>query len=127
MAQPRSPQAAVPPVIQTYGNGGFTASGVRHEGSVIVLRSQVLAWSPPESMTELSTRDVAPVIQAAAEVDILLLGCGPRATLVPADLRAELRAVGITVESMDTGAACRTFNLLQMEGRRVAAMLVAIP
>jgi uncharacterized protein len=67
------------------------------------------------------------VLAPSAEVEIVLLGCGPRAALVPARLRAELRAAGVTLETMDTGAACRTFNLLQVEGRRVAAMLVAIP
>jgi uncharacterized protein len=114
-----------PQVIQAYGDGGFTVSGVRHEGPAVVLRNQTLPWSPPDDLAALTTADFAPVLGPAA-VEIVLLGCGRRAALVPADLRAALRAAGVSLEAMDTGAACRTFNLLQIEGRRVAAMLVAI-
>jgi uncharacterized protein len=46
---------------------------------------------------------------------------------VPPALRAALRGAGIAVEPMDTGAACRTFNVLLAEGRRVAAALIAVP
>jgi uncharacterized protein len=121
--QPERPPT--PQVIQAYGNGGFTISGVRHEGSVVVLRMQTLTWSPPDNLASLIVADFAPVTNGAADVDIVLLGCGARAVMLPGDLRAQLKAAGVTVECMDTGAACRTFNLLQLEGRRVAAMLVA--
>ena len=114
-------------IIQAYGNGGFTISGVRHDGPVVVLRHRTLAWAPPRDLAALTVEDFAAVLDPAAEADIVLLGCGPRAVQVSQALRAELRAAGVTVEVMDSGAACRTFNLLQMEGRRVAAMLIAIP
>lgn len=119
--------SSTPQVIQAYGDGGFTVSGVRHEGPAVVLRNQTLPWSPPDDLAALTTEDFAPVLGPAAAVEIVLLGCGRRAALVPATLRAALRAAGVSLEAMDTGAACRTFNLLQVEGRRVAAMLVAIP
>lgn len=123
--QPERP--AAPQVIQAYGNGGFTASGVRHNGSVVVLRMRTSSWSPPDDLADLTIADFAPVMNAPADVDIVLLGCGPRGVMLPGALRGQLKAAGVTVETMDTGAACRTFNLLQIEGRRVAAMLVAIP
>ena len=116
-----------PQVIQGYGNGGFTVSGLRHEGAAIVLRTHTSSWSPPDDLSRLTISDFAAVTQPSADVEIVLLGCGQRAVMLSGELRAALRAAGITVESMDTGAACRTFNLLQMEGRRVAAMLVAMP
>jgi uncharacterized protein len=116
-----------PQVIQGYGNGGFTTSGVRHQGSVVVLRTRTSSWAPPDDLANLTAADFAPVTDASADVDIVLLGCGARTVLLPGALRAALKAAGIMVECMDTGAACRTFNLLQLEGRRVAAMLVAIP
>jgi uncharacterized protein len=47
-------------------------------------------------------------------------------TLVPSSLRAALRAAGVVVEPMDTGAACRTYNVLMADGRRVAAALIAV-
>lgn len=118
---------ANPQIIQAYGNGGFTASGVRHEGSVVVLGDRTLRWSPPDSLGELNLAHFTTILEAGADVEILLLGCGRRAATLPAGLRQELKAAGIAVETMDTGAACRTFNLLQMEGRRVAAMLIAVP
>jgi uncharacterized protein len=123
----KPPAPPTPQVIQGYGNGGFTVSGVRHQGSVVVLRSRSSIWSPPGDLAQLTVAHFAPVTDASADVDIVLLGCGARAILLPGALRAELKAAGIVVECMDTGAACRTFNLLQIEGRRVAAMLVAIP
>ena len=61
-----------------------------------------------------------------AGVDLLLLGCGAAMRPVAPALRAALRKAGIAVEPMDTGAACRTFNVLLAEGRRVAAALVAV-
>jgi uncharacterized protein len=124
----KSPERApTPQVIQAYGNGGFTISGVRHTGSIVVLRMQTMSWSPPHNLADLAVTDFASVTDATADVDIVLLGCGLRTVMLPGDLRAQLKAAGVTIECMDTGAACRTFNLLQLEGRRVAAMLVAIP
>ncbi len=123
--QPERPPT--PQVIQAYGNGGFTMSGMRHNGSVVVLRMQTVSWRPPDSLADLTVADFAPVTGASTDVDIVLLGCGLRGVMLPGALRAQLKAAGMTVEAMDTGAACRTFNLLQIEGRRVAAMLVAIP
>lgn len=118
---------ATPQIIQGYGNGGFTTSGVRHNGSVIVLRDRTVSWLPPDDPSALDIADFNPILEAAQDVDIVLLGCGPRAAVLPPALRVALRDAGISIESMDTGAACRTFNLLQMEGRRVAAMLIAVP
>ena len=63
---------------------------------------------------------------AGAEVDILVLGCGERFRPAPGDLRAALRDHGVVLEWMDTGAACRTFNVLLIEDRRVAAALIAV-
>lgn len=120
--QPPSPQ-----IIQSYGSGGFTVAGIRHDGPVVVLRQRTLPWVPPDDLADLTVAHFAAVRDTAAEVSIVLLGCGVRAVPVRAGLRAELRAAGLSVEPMDSGAACRTFNLLLLEGRRVAAMLIALP
>jgi len=68
---------------------------------------------------------LAPVI-ARGGVEILLLGCGRRMAMVPSALRARLKAAGIVVDAMDTGAACRTYSVLLAEGRRVAAALLPV-
>lgn len=125
-ADPSSDRPATPQVIQGYGNGGFTVSGAHYDGAVIVLRTRTALWSPPDDLSRLTVADFAAVTDSSANVDIVLLGCGKRAILLNGETRAALKASGITVECMETGAACRTFNLLQMEGRRVAAMLVAL-
>ena len=80
-------------------------------------------------MTGVTSESLAEVTAAgrAGEVEILLLGCGPRMAPVPRPLRETLRAAGIVIEAMDTGAACRTYNVLMSEGRRVAAALIAVP
>jgi uncharacterized protein len=63
---------------------------------------------------------------ARGDIEILLLGCGARMGTVPFALRKGLRASGIVVDAMDTGAACRTYNVLLAEERRVAAALIKL-
>lgn len=112
-------------VIERYGNGRFTVSGEVWDGSVLVLPEETFVW-PVVSPAELSFESFRGLIERNVPVDILLLGCGPRMTLVPSPLRKKLRAQGMVVEPMDTGAACRTYNILLAEERRVAAALIAV-
>ena len=112
-------------VIEAYGNGRFTISGEVREGSVIVLTEETLTWDV-SAFGELSLESFHGLLAKGVPVDILLLGCGPRMALVPSDLRRALRAEGMVVEAMDTGAACRTYNILLAEERRVAAALIAV-
>ena len=112
-------------VIQAYGDGHFRISGAVHDGSVIVLPERTLAW-PVTAAAGLTLESLAGVLAAEPRVELLLIGCGREAAPVPAELRAALRARGIVTEVMDTGAACRTYNILLAEERRVAAALIAI-
>lgn len=112
-------------LIQGYREGGFTIAGVRHAGSVLILPERTLAWEVTQ-MADLGVASLVPILDAEPAVEILVLGCGPRSALVSADLRGALRARGVTAEPMDTRAACRTFNLLLAEDRRVAAALIAL-
>ena len=77
-------------------------------------------------MTAAEGVSIASLEAALGGIDILLVGCGPRFAPPPDVLRAGLKARGIALEWMDTGAACRTFNVLLAEERRVAAALIAI-
>ncbi|MDZ4737583.1 MAG: Mth938-like domain-containing protein [Rhodospirillaceae bacterium] len=114
-------------IIESYGSGRFRIAGQIHLGSVLVFPERTEAWSvvAPEHVTADA---LAAIVAAgkAGDVELLLLGCGPRLTQVTPALRAALREVGIGIEPMDTGAACRTFNVLMAEGRRVAAALIAV-
>jgi uncharacterized protein len=109
--------------IQAHREGGFTIAGVRHEGSVLVLPDRTLPW-PVRELGAVTLDSLAPITGAAA-IDILVLGCGAAFGQPTAELRAALRARGIVIEPMDTRAACRTFNVLLAEDRRVAAALIA--
>ena len=114
-------------VIDAYGEGGFRISGQRIEGSVIVFPERVAAW-PVTDAGGMDAASLAPVSAAARAggVELLLIGTGARMARIDRALREALRADGVIIEAMDTGAACRTYNVLMAEGRRVAAALVAI-
>jgi len=113
-------------LIEAYRPGGFRIAGVRHEGSVLVLPDRTLAW-PVGGPEDVTASSLAPITAAAPAVEILVLGLGARFALVGAELRTALRAHGIAVEAMATDAACRTYNVLLTEDRRVAAALIALP
>lgn len=112
-------------LIHGYGDLGFTVSGVRHQGSVLVFPLRTLAW-PVAALADVSTASFAQVLAAEPRPAILLLGCGKGMGIIPRDIRAALKAAGVVVEPMDTGAACRTYNVLLTEGRDVAAALIAV-
>lgn len=108
-------------VIESYGASGFRVSGTSYDGAIIVLPHATQPW-PVMAIADISAASLAPVIEAG--IQILLLGCGHRMQLVPPALRQELRAHGVVIDAMDTGAACRTYNVLLAEDRRVAAALL---
>ena len=97
-----------------------------YEGSILVFTARTSPW-PVAAMGEINEQSLEPVVAEAqgGGIDLLLLGCGARMAMVPAGVRQHLRAAGVVVESMDTGAASRTYNILMADGRRVAAALIA--
>lgn len=111
--------------IEAYGGGGFRISGQRADGSILVLPDRAIAW-PVTRMADLTLASLAPVEEIAAQLEILVLGCGPSIAFVPRDVRTAVRAWGPVIEALDTGAACRTYNVLLSEGRRAAAALIAV-
>jgi uncharacterized protein len=88
------------------------------EGAVLVRPGGVSAWGGYE--------DVAALTSAAGEVDVLFIGTGAEIAHVPAGLRAALEAAGLGVEAMASPAACRTYNVLLAEGRRVGVALLPV-
>ena len=67
------------------------------------------------------------VLDSDPPVEILLIGCGARVAMLDPALKAALKERGIGCDAMDTGAACRTYNVLMAEARRVVAALIALP
>jgi uncharacterized protein len=112
----------VPPgrqIIERYGPTGFRVSGTVYLGPVLVFPDRTSAWEAA-AMTE---EGLAPIVEHGG-VELLLLGLGRHmAPLAPA-LRLALKARGIAIEAMETGAACRTYNVLLAEDRRIAAALL---
>jgi uncharacterized protein len=109
-------------IIERYAASGFRVSGVIYHGPVLVFPDLTVAWDAA-SAPDVTSETLAPVIERGG-VEILLLGLGRSTSAVPAALRIALRTAGIALEAMDTGAACRTYNVLVAEDRRVAAALI---
>lgn len=112
-------------VVESYGAGHFRVSGQVYRGSILVFPQRTSPW-PIGRIDQLTPDSLAPVVATADELDILLLGCGARLAPIPDEVRRALRAHGVVIEAMDTGAACRTYNVLLAEARRVAAALIAV-
>jgi uncharacterized protein len=114
-------------IVESYGDGRFRVSGALHEHSVLILPDRTLEW-PVADIRALTLESLAAIVAAgeSGAVNLLLIGCGLRMTMIPAALRTALRAKGIVIEPMDTGAACRTYNVLAAEGRKVAAAVIAV-
>ena len=91
---------------------------------MIVFPDRCIEW-PGANIDALSVDMLAPIFQAEDPPEILLLGCG-RGRLINSTLRAAIRARGPVLDAMDTGAACRTYNILMTEERRVVAALLPV-
>ena len=112
-------------VIQSYGTGGFKVSGEDFTGSLLVFPGLVTSWTVPEKPEELEAAHFAQII-GAEDVDVVLFGGGNKAVFLSIDTRNFLKEYGIIVESMDTGAACRTYNVLLAEERNIVAAIYQI-
>ncbi|MEK9725048.1 MAG: Mth938-like domain-containing protein [Rhodospirillaceae bacterium] len=108
--------------MQSYGGGRFRIAGEVHEGSVLVALEATLAW-PVADASAIAVDNLEPVL---GDGGILVIGCGPTFRAPPPELRAALKARGVSLEWMDTGAACRTFNVLLTEERAAVAALIAV-
>ena len=112
-------------IIQSYGNGKFQISDKKYDHSVLVFPDQIIPWTPIDT-NNLIVDDFKKVLTVGPIVELLLLGCGKTTWFLPLPLRDELKELGLVLEPMDTGAACRTFNVLLGENRRIAAALMLV-
>ena len=104
--------------VEGYGPGFFRVGGAIHAGALVLLPAGPVAWSGLD--------DPAPILEQASAIDVLLIGMGAEIRPLDRALRARLEAAGIGVEIMATPPACRSYNVLLGEGRRVAAALLPI-
>ncbi|MEM6667775.1 MAG: Mth938-like domain-containing protein [Pseudomonadota bacterium] len=117
-------EGAQPP-IDSYGAGGFRIAGTFREGSLLLGPQGAGRWSL-ESFDQLSDGHLGDFDGFSGAVDVILIGAGAELRPLPASLRAQLEAAGFGVETMSTSSACRTYNVLLSEGRRVGAALIAV-
>jgi uncharacterized protein len=112
--------------IEAYGNGGFAFADMSHRGSLLCLPDAIWAW-PVTRPEEIDEASLGRVFAAANSIDTLIVGTGTDVWLAPPALRNALRRVSVVLDSMQTGPAIRTYNIMIGERRRVAAALIAVP
>ena len=104
--------------IDGYGEGFFRIGGDVYEGAVVVLPTGIAQWGGLE--------DAQTLIDAAAEIDVVFIGMGREISHIPSGLRDTLEAAGLGVEVMSSPTACRTYNVVLSEGRRVGLALLPV-
>jgi uncharacterized protein len=114
------------PGVEAYGGGGFRVSGERMAGSILILDDVVQAWTASD-LKALTPEHFAAVLAAPPEaVEFVLLGTGAKVAPAPRPVREALQAAGVGLEVMSTPEACRLYNVLAAEGRRIVAALIAM-
>jgi len=120
-----APHLPRPAPIEAYGNGGFRFGGMSHRGSLLCFPDGIWAWSVA-SIGELSASSLQAAFVRAAQLDFFLIGGGRDPWVLPERLRQRFADVSLNVDTMPTGAAVRTWNILLAENRRVGAALIAV-
>lgn len=104
--------------VEGYGPGFFRIGGQLWEGGVLLRAETVTGWAGYD--------DLGPLLALAGEVDVLFVGTGAEIAPLPGPFRRALEEAGVGVEMMASPAACRSYNVLLSEGRRVAAALLPV-
>lgn len=104
--------------VDGYGPGFFRVGGSVRSGALIVSPMGVAEWK--------GLADTGPLLDLAENIDVLFIGTGEDTTHLPGPFRGELEAAGIGVEAMNSPSACRTYNVLLSEGRRVALAVLPV-
>ncbi len=102
--------------VDGYGPGFFRIGGEVTQGPILLTAEVLISWDGA---------DPAPLVALSDKIDVLFFGTGAEVAYAPKPLRDAFDAKGIGLEAMATPAACRTYNVLLAEGRRIA--LAALP
>ena len=109
-------------LVTGMGPGWIRVGEIEYRGNVVLLPDRVVEGFAPEGFDALAAADFAALLESAPE--IVLVGTGATQRFLPPRATAPLAQARVGVEAMDTRAACRTFNILVAEARRVAAALI---
>ena len=104
--------------IEGYGPGFFRIGGKKREAPLVTGATGTQVWGGYEDRDTL--------LNLAGQVDVLFIGTGADVAHIPTNLREALEATGMGVEAMSSPSACRTYNVLLSEGRRVAVALMPV-
>ena len=105
-------------LIQSYGAGGFRIANVDYTTSVAVFTEHTAVWDGA-----LTVESILKTVEKMEGLEVLLIGTGAKHEWLGPEIRNALKVRGIALDTMATGAAARTFNILLGEARRVAALL----
>lgn len=111
-------------IIRRYAAGQIVVNDRTVTSSILITPTELHADWPPETFAQLTAEHCEMLL--AHEPDVMLLGTGRYQRFPAPDIMARMLGAGVGVEIMDTAAACRTFNVLMNEGRRVVAGLLMI-
>ncbi|WP_336294147.1 Mth938-like domain-containing protein [Bartonella sp. CB169] len=110
--------------IDAYGNGGFRFADMSHRGSIICVPSGIYGIDMASPIP--TQEDMSRILKESFKIEVLLIGTGVELLRLPEELRMLLAEKRISSDTMSTGAAVRTFNVLLAENRAVAALLFAV-
>lgn len=127
-------------IIQSYAGGKFKISGQVYDGPIIVTPEFTQEWKTKRIVSEigeedldegaesgfvsLTVEDFSQIVELSQGFDVFLCGGGSEMKFLLPDVKNALKEQGVSIDIMDTGAACRTYNVLMAEGRRVLAALL---
>jgi uncharacterized protein len=112
-------------MLASYGGGGFSTGEDRIDGSVLISARHFGRWTVA-SIGDASMANLDALVVQDPRLEVLLIGSGNEIIPLCEELKEKLAEAKIAVDVMGTGAAARTYNVLQSEGRRVGAALIAI-
>lgn len=104
--------------VEGYGPGFFRIGGQVYEGALVVLPTGIAPWGGFD--------DAQTLLDAVEDIDVIFVGTGPEIAHIPEGLRRALEDAGLGVEVMSSPTACRTYNVLLSEGRRVGLALLPV-
>ena len=104
--------------VEGYGPGFFRIGGKKHDAPLVTSSQGTTPWGGYE--------DTDTLLALAEHADVLFVGTGDDIAHIPRDLRNALEAAGLGVETMSSPAACRTYNVLLYEGRRIALAVLPV-
>ncbi len=115
------------PPIDGYAPGGFRVQGRFFEGPLLIGAQGVISWAvAPGALLDAAAAEAVLSGPVGDGLDILVFGCGSVMTPPPRAFRDAIEKRGIGLEFMASPTACRTYNVLLSEDRRVAAALLPV-